>query len=194
MSTAAWLTVVTGTLLILLMVAILYSVSISGVIYENRNEMNKDRGGLSNELGTVKNAWVIWQAGGATVPIADARLANIERLILCDPTVDQTDYVRRYKAESTENVVNIIRSLSSRALKLGVQVRWHKAPQLSIVINDQGSDSAWARIEVLLPGVESEYRPNIVVKKAIHQDMFRSLVQMFQHEWDDAREALPEDK
>lgn len=156
----------------------------SGVeFFQNRDELNLRSGGLSSELEGVRRAWVMWPAGGSVVALIDERFKSIEKLLLMNPNLLAMEYAETFKAEGVNAVVNSIKELTRRAQRLNVQVLWYPYPYLSIIINDPMSDDAWARIELLIPGVEAGHRPSMRVSKSTHPQLFGRLIEMYEYMW-----------
>jgi cbb3-type cytochrome oxidase subunit 3 len=153
------------------------------ILFENRDDLNRKRGGLSKELEFLKKGWVVWPAAGSAIPLSDERLKNIDRLILLNPNEQVVEYAETFKARGRDIVANAIRDLTQRAQGLQIPVRWYTYPYASIVIHDHVSDGAWARIELLLPGIESAHRPSIIIKKSVHPLLFGRLVEMYEYMW-----------
>jgi hypothetical protein len=151
--------------------------------FENRDELNLRSGGLSSELEGVRRAWVMWPAGGSAVALIDERFKSIDKLLLMNPNLLAMEYAETFKAEGASAVANSIKELTKRAQRLHVPVLWYPYPYLSIIINDPTSDTAWARIELLLPGVEAGHRPSMKVTKSIHPHLFGKLIEMYDFMW-----------
>lgn len=152
-------------------------------LFENRDELNTRNGGLSSELARVRHAWVMWPAAGSVVAVTDERLKNIEKLLLMNPNLLAMEYAETFKAESADAVTNAIKGLTKRAQRLNIPILWYPYPYLGIVINDPSADTAWARIELLLPGIEAGHRPSVKVIKSIHPALFGRLIKMYEYMW-----------
>lgn len=190
-SATAWLTLTVGLTLVFLFLVIVYQTRRRVRVidfYESRKELNEATGGLQHELDTLREGWIMWPAGGTAVSIPLGTLSHIERLILLDPDVGGTDFSRLFVGNEM-NVKSTILDLTKRAQAAGVEVRWSTHSYLSIVINDHRSDSASARIELLLPRIESAFRPNVSIKKLGNPKLFDKIVEMYESVWAESKEA-----
>jgi hypothetical protein len=52
-----------------------------------------------------------------------------------------------------------------------------------MIIGNPRSDDAWARIELLLPGIDSAYRPSILLAKRDYPQIFETLVRAYEYTW-----------
>lgn len=193
MSTSAtsWIVLMSVAAVIVLLGVIVYQTRPRARVfdfYENRKELNKETGGLQHELDTLREGWIMWPAGGTAVAIPAETLSHIERLILLNPDVSGPEYSRLFVGNEM-NVKSTILDLTKRAQDAGVNVRWSTHSYLSIVINDHRSDLASARIEFLLPGIESAFRPSFIIKKLGNPRLFETLVKMYESVWKESKEA-----
>jgi hypothetical protein len=159
-------------------------------LFENRDDLNARSGGLQTELARVRHALVMWPAGGSAVPVVDERLLNIKKLLLMNPNLQSGEYATTFRSHDATTVQNGIKDLSRRAQRLKIPVRWYPYPYLSVIINDPSSDTAWARIEILLPGLQGGHRPSIKIMKSSHRRLFENLVQMYDFMWEKSREPI----
>jgi len=191
-SGTAWLTVTSIIVMLILLAVIVYQTrprtSVAD-LYTDRRDLNRSVGGLLAELDSVKKGWIMWPAGGSSVSIPSESLSHIQRLILLDPKQYSGAYAKRFLAGSAGIVSSAITDLTVRAQKAGTEVRWNPDCFLSIVIHDHFSDDAWARMELLLPGIESVDRPSIRITKKSHADLFRALVKMYEYLWNEESTA-----
>jgi hypothetical protein len=173
--------------LILFVIVWWYGTKHTAILFENQTVLNKERGGLVSELAKCRRAWVIWQAGGTARNIPrESMEGHIERMVLLDPSGDLSQYVRSYDAGNESNVIESIKLLTHQARVAGVEVKHHKAPNFSVVINDHISDSAWARIEILLPMASSIRRPSVLITKKAHPKLFSALLESYEGVWKEA--------
>lgn len=187
----AWVALVVGILLGALSFDVIYRARRSSgtgaraglPAFEDREQLSSRRGSLQHELAMVRNGWIIWPVGGTSGALANETLANIERLILRHPHEDSDLYATHFGPGSSSVVSSIIADLTVRAQKLGISVRWSSDFDLSMIISDRANDDAWARIELLLPGIDSAYRPSILVMKTDRPRIFQTLVKTYEHMW-----------
>lgn len=181
------MTALLSALLIVSVIVWWHGTKNQATVYQNQEVLNKARGGLPSELANCNQAWVIWQAGGSARNLPRESLkGHIQRMILLHPDVDLGGYIKSFDAGNTDNVRGSIRLLTHNARLAGVEVRHHHAPNFSVIINDPVSDSAWARIEVLLPMSTASKRPSLFISKNTHPELFRSLVQSYEDLWKDS--------
>jgi hypothetical protein len=155
-------------------------------MYENREQLNREHGGLQQELSTVRHAWIMWPVGGSSVSLPNEALRNVERLILRDPNKSSDWYAKHFISGSSEILKTAIADLTKRARNVGVAVRWNEDFDFSIIIDDHVNDQAWARVELLLPGIESAYRPNVLIRKMEQPSLFETFVKMYEYIWNES--------
>jgi hypothetical protein len=114
--------------------------------------------------------------------------------ILLDPEdiSGVADYCGRFFA-TEQNMISTILEVTRRAQKANVEVRWSPYMFQGMVINDpedEGASSAYVRVELLYPGIESEFRSNFIVKRSNNKELFQTLVKAYKRTWDDARPAV----
>ena len=166
-------------------------------LYETREALDQSgRRSLKRELkGTATYALGVFPTGTALLTLGDDELKKFDSIILSSPLRDDRqirEYVQRFEAGSSEHVRQVLYNNTRRALGLGVKVYWHPDVNISMVLGDPVRESAWARIELLLPNTEAALRPSIVIHKRSHDFLFRHLLNVFDRMKDASIRVLPQ--
>jgi len=149
--------------------------------------------GIRRELRQMHSADVVWPAGGSGNQVDEDGLRNIRRLILGDPRLSDAELstrVERFGATTVDEVRTAIRALTRRAQAHGVDVRWHRDPSMSLILNNPEHwwHHRWGRLEIILPETSSYRRPSILVTNR-HRGLLNALDGMYEKLWANAQQA-----
>lgn len=160
--------------------------------FENRHGLNKSTSSLPAEIEAASDVFAIWPAGGAARNMSSDAFKKMRRLIVSSPKVagDILTYIKRFDVNGdVAHVQHAIFDVTRLAKAQGVDVRWHDAPLMSIVIN-RSTQNGWARYEMLLPHLEPMRRPSLRIYQATSPVAFQAIEDTFDRMWE---ESVPAD-
>lgn len=153
--------------------------------YEDLDTMLQKRGGIERELeeDVIDSALVAWQTGDyfrqAINSIKPDNIRKIKRIILLDPDIENS----KLALPITVDFQRIIKQVTKLAKENSIQVKWSSKTLMNVIIADPKKDSAWARVEMIIPDSYTRDWPSIVVYKSKHPGLFKKIETYYEKFW-----------
>jgi len=154
--------------------------------YENREALNRLRGGLQAELAVVEVAWLATATGIYASNLSLFETGKIKRLLLLKPDVEGhlRTFARGVPDWPPDRLADLIKITTTSAKAAGVEVRWYDGPLMSALYGDPYSDHGWTRVEVFTPHYAD--RMGILVTADVYTSLHKTLVASFDKQWNEA--------
>ncbi|NTV95711.1 MAG: hypothetical protein HGA75_09880 [Thiobacillus sp.] len=173
---------------------------VSGVLYAKANMPGlkalprRPTETLEDEVGDAKEIWMSMHSGSVKLAHGDLTTSSRKvRVVLTHPDDQALKSIEKVGGGATAVKMAIdIRELTTELKRVGKQVRWFKGPiGNSLLIVDPESESAWARIEVLVPFGPAAERPGLRASKEKSPEVYGRFKSAFNALWEASVE--PED-
>jgi hypothetical protein len=146
---------------------------------------------LEDEVGDAKEIWMSMHSGSVKLAHGDLTTTNRKLcVVLTHPDDQALKSVEKIGGGATAaNMANDIRELTAELRKKGKNVRWFKGPiGNSLLIVEPEEESAWARIEIIIPYGPAAERPGIRASKEKDPEVFGRFKSAFKKLWDSSVE------
>jgi hypothetical protein len=148
--------------------------------YEERDSLTS----ATEELKDVQELWAAWHSGTVAHTKEFFPKGRKGRLILTHPKSVQMKELEKVSEKSAEGLATDIKELTKALIEKSVDVKWFDGPVCnSILVANPKSNSAWIRVEIVVPKKPAGKRPSFLVKKASNKKLFDTLYESYIEMW-----------
>lgn len=148
--------------------------------YESRGQLEP----VERELENIEELWAAWHTGPYASLEAFFPTGRQGRILLTKPSSSVVEPLAKVGERDADSMTGVIKGITQRALQKGLDVRWLDGLVCnSLIIANPKKDSAWARLEVLIPDQPPKKRPSFRVEKASSKDLFETFYYAFEGMW-----------
>lgn len=152
--------------------------------YGTRNEKNRVRGNLPDEIQGAEEVWLAFEKGNYFTGLAKAGDLPITRIITLDPYDEVTMRLSKAAVGDEYDWASVISDAHVHAKRCGIQIRGVPGPIFNAVIADPHRIGGWARVHTFLPGLVAEDWPSTVIYRQDNEEVFNNLVRAYEYLWD----------
>ncbi len=147
---------------------------------------------FKDEISKAKEVWCFWIAGGTAKQNDVLGIRTITRLILADPDEDNpaVDQIvtRMPDGATTEEIRDMIRQLAKIANERKIPTRfWNGFPCDLMVFANPMRDDAWVLLDIVLPHLSADQRPQIRIWKFRFPQLYNNLLSVYNEIWDNSK-------
>ncbi len=146
------------------------------------------------EVQGAREVWCLWNAGGtARNNLVLAEVRSMKRLILASPEEDNPAVSQFAHAmnEKCEFIIKTTKEVTAIAQQNKITVRWWKGLACNLMVfGNPQDDDAWVIVDIVLPFLSAEQRPQIRIWKSRFPMLYGKLLAVYSEMWNDRTKCV----
>ncbi len=150
--------------------------------YESRSSLDS----VEHELLNVDEIWAAWHVG----PYRDFETffpdgRRVGRILLTSPKSSALHELGKIRKGDVATMASVITNITKHALEKNIEVRWFDGPVCNnVIIANPKKDSAWMRVELIIPHGSPQVRPSFLLEKTLNNRLYDTFIDAFEKMWE----------